>query len=320
MERIQKIPLQAIDLSDETFSVNFMPDLQRLRASIKEMGLIQPIILRERHDGYQIVSGFRRISILKEMGDPDILSRVIEENEMDDLQAFSISLHENLTTRGFNTVEKAIALDKLVHSFQMDEKGAINKYLPLFDLETDEKILNTFLSLAQMEEKIKRYVLKEGVSRTNIRRFWTLSSEDRKSLLALISPLKLGENRLREILTLLEEISKRDQVTIKEIAAKPEIQSVLSHRELTPSQRTERMRKVLMSLRYPKMFEMEGSFEKKKGNLNLPSGVTLFHSPFFEGQELKIEFQFETVEDYRSIVSSLSSLVGKRELKELIES
>jgi hypothetical protein len=68
------------------------------------------------------------------------------------------------------------------------------------------------------------------------------------------------------------------------------------------------------------MHTLEETFERKRRDLNLPSGVSLFHSPFFEGKGLKIEFQFETVEDYRSIVSTLSSLVGKRELKELIES
>ncbi len=39
MKPIQKIPLQQIDLSDETFSVNYLPDLQRLRSSIEQIGI-----------------------------------------------------------------------------------------------------------------------------------------------------------------------------------------------------------------------------------------------------------------------------------------
>jgi hypothetical protein len=110
-----------------------------------------------------------------------------------------------------------VALDKLVHQFHIDPIVVIKKYLPLFDLEADEKILNTYLSLIPMEEEIKRYVLKEDVSRTNIRRISALAPKDRMALLSLISPLKLGENRLREILTFLEEIIKRDRLTIREI-------------------------------------------------------------------------------------------------------
>jgi ParB/RepB/Spo0J family partition protein len=271
-----------------------MPNLQSLRASIDEVGVIQPTLLRKRQDRYQIVSGFRRISILRDLGRPDILARIIDEKELGDLQLFSSSLHENLTTRGFNPVEKGIALEKLIQQFQVDPGTVVKNYLPLFNLESDEKILKTYLALARMEEDIKQYVLKEEVSRTNIRKLATYSSEDRLALFALFSPLKLGENRLREMLTLSEEISKRDRLPVREIVDRAEIQAILSHKELTASQRTERVKKILMDLRYPRMHTLEETFERKKRDLDLPSRVSLFHSPFFEGKGLKIEFQFET--------------------------
>ena len=81
MRAIKKIPLEQIDLSDETFSVNFMPDLQRLRSSIEEIGLIQPVLLREKGDRYQIVCGFRRISIFHELGNSEIEARVFEKKK-----------------------------------------------------------------------------------------------------------------------------------------------------------------------------------------------------------------------------------------------
>ncbi len=320
MKTIQKVPISHIDLTDETYSVNFMPDLDRLRSSIEEIGLIQPVLLRKKQDRYQIICGFRRISIVKQIGGSEILSMVLDEEEKDDLRLFFISLHENLTSRGFNSIEKAIALDKLVHEFHIDSVTVIKKYLPLFDLEADEKILNTYLSLIPMEEEIKRYVLKEEVSRTNIRRISALSPKDRMALLSLISPLKLGENRLREILTYLEEITKRDRLTILEILKGPEIQAVLSHQELTPPQKADRMKKALMGLRYPRMHNMETKFEKKRKELNLPPNVSLQHQPFFEGRGLKIEFQFETEEEYRTMLSALSKLTDKKEFKEILQS
>ena len=313
------IPLQQIDLSDDTFSVSYLPDVQKLRSSIEEIGLIQPVFLREKSGGYQIVCGFRRISVMKELGKSEIESKVFEEKEMDEFQFFSLSLHENLTTRGFNTVEKAIALDKLIHRFQMDPDIVLQTFLPLFLLEPNEKILNTFLSLAQMEEETKAYVLKEEVSRSNIRKFAALNPGDRIAILSLISSLKLGENRLREILTLLEEISRRNQNRVREIVQRPEIQAVLSQKELTPSQKTERVKKILVDLRYPKMHQLEEEFEKKKKGLNLPSSVTLHHQPFFEGRGLRVQFQFETMEEYKAVLSTLSQLVDKEEFKGLVK-
>jgi ParB family chromosome partitioning protein len=318
MKPIQKIPLQGIDLLDETFSVNFMPDLQSLQSSIKAIGLIQPVLLRKKKDDYQIVCGFRRVSILKELGSFEVPAMVFEERELDDLPLFVISLHENLTTRRFHAIEKAIALEKLIHSFQVDPSVVTQTYLPLFFLEPNEKILNTYLSLARMEDEVKVYVLKEEVSRSNIRTLAKMGSQDRMAIHPLLSRLKLGENRLREMLTLLNEISRRERVSIREIIGLTEIQAILSQKELTPIQRTERVKRVLMDLRYPKMRRMEEEFEKKRKALNLVSAISLQHTPYFEGKELKIEFQFRTVEEYKAIVAHLSRLADKEEFKEIL--
>jgi ParB family chromosome partitioning protein len=320
MKPIQNIPLEQIDLSDDTFSINYLPDLQKLRSSIKRVGLIQPVLLRTKKDHYQIVCGFRRIHVLKELGKREVDSEVFGEKETDEFQLFSLSLHENQTTRGFNAVETAIALDKLIHRFQIDSSVVIETFLPFFSLEPNEKILNTYLSLFGMENEIKTYVLKEEVSRSNIRRLSKLTPDNRKAVLSLISPLKLGENRLRETLALLEEISRRNRCEGKDVFQRPEIQAILSQKELTPSQKTERIKKVLMDLRYPRLQQMEKAFEKKRKDLNLPVTISLHHPPFFEGKRIKIEFQFETPEEYRRIVESLLNLRDKKELEEIIQS
>jgi arsenate reductase-like glutaredoxin family protein len=171
-----------------------------------------------------------------------------------------------------------------------------------------------------MEDQVKRYVLKEEVSRSNIRRFGSLTPDDRMTVLSLISLLKLGENRLREILTLLEDISRRNQCNVREIVDRLEIQAILSQQELTPSQRTERVKKVLMALRYPKMDQMEKAFEKTRRDLHLPSNLTIHHPSFFEGKGLRVGFEFETMEEYQAILESLSNLTHKKEFKELIQS
>jgi hypothetical protein len=256
---------------------------------------------------------------MKKLGKLEIESRVFEEKETDEFRLFSLCLHENLTTRGFNAVEKAIAVDKLIGRFQIDPPVVIKNFLPTLALEPNEKILNTYLSLARLEDDMKQYVLREEVSRSNIRRLSALNSDDRRAFLSLASPLKLGENRLREILTFLEEISRRNRWRARDIVERPDIQAILSQEELTPSQKTDRIKKVLMNLRYPKMYRLEEEFEKKRRDLNLPSKVLLHHHPFFEGKGLRFEFQFETMEEYRSLLDSLLNLADKKEFAEMFE-
>ncbi len=319
MKTIQEIPLKQIDITDETFSVNFMPDLQRLRSSLQTVGLIQPVLLKRRERDYQIVSGFRRVWVWQELERDSISAMVFGGQEKNDLEFFLLSLEENLTTRRFNMVEKAMALQKLHRLFQVDSLEIIKTYLPLFSLEPHEKILNTFLALAEMEEEVKTYILREEVSRFNIRLFGKMGSEDRLTLIPILSHLKLGESRLREMLTLLLEISQRDGQRIKDILRRSDLQSILSQKELTPPQRTERVKKFLFCLRNPRMSEKEEAFKKKVASFHLPEGISIHPPPFFEGRGMKLAFQFRTTEEYRAVVDFLSKLGGKEEFKALIQ-
>ena len=319
MKTIQKIPLTQIDLNDETFSVNFMADLERLRSSIEEVGLIQPVLLRKQGDAYQIISGFRRISVFKDLGHSEIEARISGKEDGDEPGLFSLALHENMMTRGFNSAEKAIALDKLVHRFLLDPTVVIRTFLPLLSLEPHEKILKTYLSLAGMEEEVKNYVVKEEVSRQNIRLLSGYTSEDRQAVIRLLPYLKLTDSRLREILTLVEEVSRRDGTPVRDILNRPEIGQVLSEKALTSSQRAERLKKVVTHLRYPRRRQMEMDFESRKRNLDLSSGISIYHSPHFEDPTLRIEFQFETLEEYRAVVSSLAALSEKEAFREMVE-
>jgi hypothetical protein len=65
---------------------------------------------------------------------------------------------------------------------------------------------------------------------------------------------------------------------------------------------------------------MEEAFDKKRKDLNLPPHILLHHQPFFEGKGLRVEFQFETMEEYKAILSALSQLVDKEQFKELVQS
>ncbi len=315
---IETISLERIDLSNETFSVNFMPDLEGLRSSIRQMGLLHPVLLRKTGETLQIICGFRRIRMMREWGRKTIEARILEVEETDELRLFSIALHDNLTGRGFNTVETAIALDKLLHYFRVEPSVVIQTFLPLFSLEMNEKILNTYLSLARMEEEVKRYVVQQKVSRSNIRKLAPLTAEDRRAVLSLVFPLKLGENTLRETLTLLEEIARRDQRRIRDIVSREEIQSALTHSDLTASQKTERIKRMLTVLRYPRLHRLEESFDRKKKALNLPPGLSVDHDPHFEGNRIKMELRFETLEEYRSLVGYMSALSEGEEFQGML--
>lgn len=83
--------------------------LEELKISVDERGLLQPIIVRVDDNGYDIVAGNRRLTVCKQLGWRSIMCHILE---LDDKDAFEVSLIENLQHKSLNAVEEALAYKK----------------------------------------------------------------------------------------------------------------------------------------------------------------------------------------------------------------
>lgn len=94
---------------------NLEEDLQELCYSIKEKGLLQPIIVRMVDDSmYEIVAGTRRYNACKMIGWRKILCHVVE---LDDKDAFEVSLIENIHSKNLNPIDEARAFKDYVTTY-----------------------------------------------------------------------------------------------------------------------------------------------------------------------------------------------------------
>ena len=119
--------------------------LEELAASIKENGLLQPILVREYADGrYQIIAGERRFRASKIAGLSEIPAIILKK---DDLKAAEIALIENIQREDLNPVEEAMAYRSLAenYGFTQEElservgksRSAVANALRLLDLPDD---------------------------------------------------------------------------------------------------------------------------------------------------------------------------------------
>ena len=116
--------------------------LEELSSSIKENGLLQPILVREYADGrYQIIAGERRFRASKMAGLSEIPAIILEK---DDLKAAEIALIENIQREDLNPLEEAMAYKALAdnYGFTQEElservgksRSAVANALRLLDL------------------------------------------------------------------------------------------------------------------------------------------------------------------------------------------
>lgn len=117
VSQLSTLPLESIHPNADQPRKQFDQEaIEELAASVKEHGVLQPIIVVRHGDGYQIVAGERRyrasrLAGLKEV--PVIIRTMTAQNQLE------VSLIENIQRRDLNTIETATAYAKLRDQFNM---------------------------------------------------------------------------------------------------------------------------------------------------------------------------------------------------------
>jgi ParB family chromosome partitioning protein len=88
--------------------------LQELAASIKEKGLLHPIVVRHVRDGFEVIAGNRRLEACKMLGIKQIPCHIVE---LDDKEAYEASLIENIQHKTLDPIEEAKAFKKYVDEY-----------------------------------------------------------------------------------------------------------------------------------------------------------------------------------------------------------
>jgi ParB family chromosome partitioning protein len=184
-ERVQKIPLSSIVPSPLQPRAEFRPDhLQELVESIREKGVIQPLIVRKVGDKYELIAGERRWRASTELGLPEAPAII---REASDREVLELALIENLQREDLNPIEEAAAYERLSHDFGLTQediskkvgksRASVANAMRLLDLAPDVQSLlkhgrisvghaKVLLSLKSHEEQIwlAEQVIRQGAS------------------------------------------------------------------------------------------------------------------------------------------------------------
>lgn len=93
--------------------------LNDLKASIKEKGVLQPILVRKRNGQYEVIAGERRLRAARALSLPEIPAII---KDVTDQEAFVIALIENIQREELNPIEEAEAYRKLIEEFEYTQE------------------------------------------------------------------------------------------------------------------------------------------------------------------------------------------------------
>jgi len=303
--KLEDISLEQLDKNDLSFLMSFASDLTELTESIKTIGVITPIIVQKKENNmFRIVNGFKRFSIAKNFKISSLKAFVIEAN-YPFLDIFNMALSENRSIRDFNIIEKALVV-KSLQTEGLSEEFVKRNYLIKLSLKYYPELFSWLQKILKLPLIIQEQLAKDSLSYYVIDFIDILSLKEQMAFIDLLNHFKLGKNKQKEFINLLQDIlrieGKSFSAYLQEFI---ELDGSNSH--LTSSQKSEKLFKYLRTKRYPLYSEYEDSFNKWKNSLKL-SSLKLEHFPFFESTILKGSFSLKDKKILTSIISDLEKI------------
>jgi ParB family transcriptional regulator, chromosome partitioning protein len=125
----------------------------QLSESIKEHGIIQPIILKKEGETYNIVAGERRWRAAKIAGIKEIPAIIMD---LSDKEILEISLIENIQRQDLNPIEESIAYKKLIDEFNLTQEQLSNR------IGKSRTSITNCLRLLNLDKRVQEYLI-DGV-------------------------------------------------------------------------------------------------------------------------------------------------------------
>ena len=168
-------------------------ELQELTSSIKQSGIIQPILVRKTPDkqGYEIIAGERRWRAAQKAGLKEVPVIV---KTVSDAEVAEISLVENLQRENLNALEEAEAYQTLIAEFKNTHEELARK------IGKDRSTISNSLRLLKLPTYVKASLINGTISTGHARCLLTLSSPEKLKLIHDAIAAKSLSVRATEIL------------------------------------------------------------------------------------------------------------------------
>lgn len=208
--------------------------LQELAASIKEFGVVQPVVVRKKGRSYELVAGERRLRAAGLAGLTKVPAIV---KDYDDAKMMEIALIENIQRHDLNPIEEAQGLRRLMQEFKLTQeqtaekvgrsRSAVTNILRLLNLpeQVQKQIINGVLTMGQAKQLLGLPKLEQmcEVAEAIIANGWSSRMTEE-----VVRKLKEGK-KLKIVRELIEEEAKNKDNKEKKPKREPTENDIFCH-------------------------------------------------------------------------------------------
>jgi ParB family chromosome partitioning protein len=178
--------------------------IEELALSIKEYGVLQPIVLKRMNEGYfELIAGERRVKAAKLAGLEDIPAVVIEIRDED---SAIIALIENLQREDLNFFEEAEGYYNLMNDYGLTQEQVARK------VGKNQSTIANKIRLLRLPQKVREHIIQNGLTERHARAL--LKIPEQEIQITLLDRIAEKNLRVKETEELVDRIL--DKLTIRE--------------------------------------------------------------------------------------------------------
>ena len=179
--------------------------LHELADSIKQYGIIEPIVVQKREDHYEIIAGERRWRAARIAGLKEV-PVVVKEYSEDEV--FTIALIENIQREDLNPIEEAVAYQKLIQELKLKQDEVAEK------VSKSRTAITNSMRLLKLDQRVQQMLIDEMISEGHGRALLPITDPEEQFNLAM----KVFDEKLsvRETEKMIKKLQKVKNAPVKE--------------------------------------------------------------------------------------------------------
>ena len=224
-KEVRQIPIEDIIPNRFQPRINFDEKaLNELSESIKQHGIIQPLVVRPLGDKYEIIAGERRYKAATIAGLSTVPAIV---TSMDDSTSAEVALIENVQRKDLTSIEEARSYKNMLDRGNMTQEELAKK------MGLSQSTIANKLRLLNLDEAVQNALMQEKISERHARALLSISNkEEQKNWLDRIINERLTVRQLD--LAIKDELAEKKQIGVQEgdvpiVDINPDIESIINN-------------------------------------------------------------------------------------------
>jgi hypothetical protein len=311
---LERLTVGQIELESSVFTHSISGPPPGLVGSIARVGLINPPLVR----GRQIVCGYRRLTAVRELGWEEVDAWIIHEEALSPEGAAELALLDNLSHRGLNDAEKAVAITRFVRDLSVPRDRVIRQYLPLVGIRASAEALRRFVLVGTSARTVLDLLDRGRIGFGTACTLASLPQRDQETLGELLTRTRSGVSTSREIVGSMMDLAAREGRGVGQVAEDGWVATLLL-RDFGSGKRVDKeLVRELRLRRSPRRAGSRRAGLAAAGRWERRAGVRLDVPPGREGRPWSVRIAFRTIDELRAKVDRLARPSQLEELRRLM--